>query len=327
MNKLLKIFSNLPSILDSKELNSICSIIFGIIFCVAILLFSILIIYVQFQHFSDIKTQKQKPTDKQKITSNSIVGTVESIHPWGRTEVVSMKSIELEYFEYCDEWVMYGDVVQPDGRKDYFMPVMKGHLNLDVKDLTQTWIEYGAYETGSLEKPETYQDFRLAHIKVKRGKIINIDYTHYRLLSNNTWSIIASWKAVVNPDIPDPISPIVEKDDTPVIVCGFCKGKGQKPTDVNKLMMDAGLALFINHHLNVDKCDKCVKLPYGNAYEYCETVESRYQTLLKEYAVAGPKIEMATCDKCMGMGTFSSKDLSTGKWITQEEYDEKNKKH
>lgn len=105
------------------------------------------------------------------------------------------------------------------------------------------------------------------------------------------------------------------------IVCFQCKGAGEYPTDVNKLMMDASLALFINHHLMVDKCEKCVKLPYGEAYEYCETVESKYQTLLKEYAAAGPKIEMASCDKCMGMGTFSSKDLSTGKWITQEKYD------
>ena len=92
-------------------------------------------------------------------------------------------------------------------------------------------------------------------------------------------------------------------------------------------MMDAGLALFINHHLNVDKCTKCAKLAYGNAYDYCETVQNKYKILLQEYGAVGPKIGMATCDKCMGMGTFSSKDLSTGKWITQEEYDEKHKKN
>lgn len=129
--------------------------------------------------------------------------------------------------------------------------------------------------------------------------------------------------AVLNPIHKKNIQKLSE--EPPLIVCSFCKGKGERPTDINKLMMDASLALFINHHLNVDKCDKCVKLPYGNAYEYCETVESKYQTLLKEYAAAGPKIDMASCEKCMGMGTFSSKDLSTGKWITQEEYDEKHK--
>ena len=95
------------------------------------------------------KLHKPKPIDRTKIVSSNVTGNVESIHPWGRTEVVPMKGIELEYFEYCDEWVMYGDVVQPVGRKGYFMPVLKGHLDLNVKEMTQTWIEYGGYETGS----------------------------------------------------------------------------------------------------------------------------------------------------------------------------------
>ena len=144
------------------------------------------------------KLKSNKPIDRQKITIDNIAGTVESIHPWGRTEIVPMKGIELEYFEYCDQWVMYGDVVQPDGRKGYFMPVMRGRLDLNVREITQTWIEYGSYATGLDEEAETYEDFRLAHIKVKRGKIINIEYTHYRLLSNKTWSIIASWESKLN---------------------------------------------------------------------------------------------------------------------------------
>lgn len=144
------------------------------------------------------KMSNNKPTDRQKITTNNLFGNVESIHPWGRTEVVPMKSVELEYFEYCDEWVMYGDVIQPEGRKDYFMPVLKGHLDLNVKEMTQTWIEYSGYETGSIEKPEIYQDFRMAHILVKNSRVVNIKYTHYRLDSNKSWSIIASWEAGFN---------------------------------------------------------------------------------------------------------------------------------
>jgi hypothetical protein len=89
------------------------------------------------------------------------------------------------------------------------------------------------------------------------------------------------------------IKNIQKLSEPPLITCNRCKGSGEYPTDVNKLMMDASLALFINHHLMVDKCEKCVKLPYGNAYEYCETVESKYSTLVKEYAAAGPKIDMA----------------------------------
>lgn len=128
------------------------------------------------------------------------------------------------------------------------------------------------------------------------------------------------------------LNPIHKKNiqklsEPPLITCNQCKGSGEYPTDINKLMMDASLALFVNHHLMVDKCEKCVKLPYGDAYEYCETVESKYLTLLKEYAATGPKIDMAACEECMGMGTFSSKDLTTGKWLTQKEHYERNKKN
>jgi hypothetical protein len=272
------------------------------------------------------KLTQNKPIDRQTISTDNITGNVESIHPWGRTEVVPMKSIELEYFEYCDEWVMYGDVVQPTGRKGYFMPVLRGRLNCKAtKHLTQTWIEHEVIDTMSNEKPETYEDFRVANIRAEKGKIIDINYSHYRLLSDHSWSMIASWKAIVNPDVPDPVPENIQKEsEHPVIVCSSCKGTGEKLTDVNKLMMDASLAIFFNHHLMVDKCTKCVKLPNGDGYDYCDVVNERYQTLLKEYAVVGPKMDMAACEQCMGMGTFSSQDSTTGKWLTQEEYDEKN---
>jgi hypothetical protein len=125
---------------------------------------------------------------------------------------------------------------------------------------------------------------------------------------------------------PVPKALVQKEPEPPLIVCSFCKGKGETPTDINKLMMDASLALFLNHHLMVDKCEKCVKLPYGDGYEYCDTVEKKYQILLQEYGAAGPKIDMAACSECMGMGTFSSKDLSTGKWYTQETWDKQHSK-
>jgi hypothetical protein len=82
---------------------------------------------------------------------------------------------------------------------------------------------------------------------------------------------------------------VQKEPEPPLIVCSFCKGKGETPTDVNKLMMDAKMALFLNHHLMVDKCEKCVKLPNGNQYEYCDTVEKKYQTLLQEMVLLGRK--------------------------------------
>ena len=143
---------------------------------------------------------KFKPVDRQTITSTQVTGNVESTHAWGRREIVLMKSIELEYFEYCNEWVMYGDVIQPVGRKDYFMPVMRGSLDFNVRDLTKTWVEHAEYKSGPIENPETFEDFRVANIRIKEGKIIDINYLHYRLLSNHTWNIISSWKAIVNSD-------------------------------------------------------------------------------------------------------------------------------
>ena len=269
------------------------------------------------------KNIKPKPVDRQTITSTEVTGNVESIHPWGRTEIVPMKNIELEYFEYCNEWVMYGDVVQPVGRKDYFMPVMRGNLNLNVKDLTQTWVAHEKYESGPIENPETFEDFRVADIRVKEGKIIDIHYTHYRLLSDHTWNIIASWKAIVNPDVPDPVPKNVQKNNAPLIVCSFCKGTGERKEDTNLIWRDAKMALWLNKHLMSDKCTNCIKS--DNKYEYCDEVNKQYEIYSKEYEKLGPKMEKTSCSKCMGMGQFSSFDTKKQRYITQEEYEESEK--
>ena len=115
-----------------------------------------------------------------------------------------------------------------------------------------------------------------------------------------------------------------QKHEKHLITCNQCKGTGEYPTDVNKLMMDASLALYINHHLMVDKCEKCVKLPHGDGYDYCDTVQNKYKILLQEYGAAGPKIDMAACEKCMGMGQFTTVKKD-GSYMTQEEYDEEHK--
>jgi len=124
------------------------------------------------------------------------------------------------------------------------------------------------------------------------------------------------------------LNPIHKKNiqklsEPPLITCNQCKGSGEYPTDINKLMMDASLALFINHHLMVDKCEKCVKLPYGDGYDYCDIVQNKYKILLQEYGAAGPKIDMAACEKCMGMGQFTTVKKD-GSYMTQEEYNETN---
>ena len=112
-----------------------------------------------------------------------------------------------------------------------------------------------------------------------------------------------------------------QKYEKHLITCNQCKGSGEYPTDINKLMMDASLALYLNHHLMVDKCEKCVKLPNGDDYEYCQAANDYYQTLVKGYAAAGPKIDMAACEQCMGMGQFTTMKKD-GSYMTQEEYNE-----
>ncbi|NDG29995.1 hypothetical protein EB118_07870 [bacterium] len=109
-----------------------------------------------------------------------------------------------------------------------------------------------------------------------------------------------------------------------LISCIYCEGTGERVEDVNKIMFDAKMALWLNKHLMVDRCPKCVKLPYGEHYDYCDKVNSQYQTFLKEYGAAGPKMSKTTCGHCMGMGQFTSKKAD-GTYLTQKEYEKKEK--
>lgn len=116
-----------------------------------------------------------------------------------------------------------------------------------------------------------------------------------------------------------------EKHKEIFIKCVYCKGTGERYEDVNKLLYDAKMALWFNKHLMIDKCTQCVKLPHGSGYDYCETAENQYLIYTQEYGAAGPKMEKTGCSKCMGMGSFSSFDMKTGKYLTQEEYEQKEK--
>lgn len=265
------------------------------------------------------KIIKSKPTDRQTLISTEVTGNVESIHIWGRTEIVPVTKIELEYFEYCDEWVMDGDIIQPSDRKNYFMPVLRGSLDFNVRDFTQTWIQHNKYESDPIEKAENFEDFRVADIRIKNGKIIDINYFHYRLSSSHTWNIIASWKANFNPDVPDTISEKVQKNNAPIIVCIYCDGTGERLEDTNLIWRDAKMALWLNKHLMNDKCKDCD----SKNDKYCGKVDNQHKVFLKEYETLGSKMEKTSCSECMGMGQFSSFDMKTKKYVTQEEYEKR----
>jgi len=111
-----------------------------------------------------------------------------------------------------------------------------------------------------------------------------------------------------------------------LLTCIYCKGTGERVEDVNRTMFMAKVQLYLNKHLMVDKCKECVKLEHGDAYSYCDKAENQYQIFLQEYGAAGPKITKTSCSECLGMGQFSSFDIKTQRYLSQEEYEIKEKR-
>jgi len=112
-------------------------------------------------------------------------------------------------------------------------------------------------------------------------------------------------------------------DKPPLLTCIYCQGTGERVEDVNRIIFLAKTQLYLNKHLAIDKCQNCVKLENGDCYIYCDEAEQQYQIFLKEYGAAGPKMEKTSCGECMGMGQFSSFDIKTQKYLTQKEYEQR----
>ena len=121
-----------------------------------------------------------------------------------------------------------------------------------------------------------------------------------------------------------------EKSKEIFIKCLYCKGSGEREEDVNELMYQAKMQLWFNKHIHTDKCEICDKVedkinyPFGGKF-LCPLAQTTFMFMMKEYAQAGPKLEKTGCSKCMGMGTFSSFDIEQQKYLTQEEYEAREK--
>lgn len=117
-----------------------------------------------------------------------------------------------------------------------------------------------------------------------------------------------------------------EKHKEIFIKCLYCKGTGEREEDINELMYQAKMQLWFNKHINIDRCKICDMIedkdqyPFGGKF-ICPLAQTTFMMMMKEYASVGPKIEKTGCSKCMGMGTFSSFDMKTQKYLTQEEYE------
>lgn len=122
-----------------------------------------------------------------------------------------------------------------------------------------------------------------------------------------------------------PIQSYNEKHKEHLISCLYCKGAGERIEDVNKTMFLAKTQLYLNKHLNIDKCEKCVKLEDSDGYDYCSEAKTQYEIFVKEYAAAGPNMIKTGCSECLGAGKFTIFDRKNNRYLTQEEYENKEK--
>lgn len=110
-----------------------------------------------------------------------------------------------------------------------------------------------------------------------------------------------------------------EKHKEHFISCIYCNGIGEREEDINLIMRDAKMALWLNYHLMSEKCKDCDN-KHNN---YCIKVDGQYTVFMEQYKKDGPKIEMTSCGECMGMGQFSSFDLKEQRYLTQEVYEKR----
>ncbi len=144
--------------------------------------------------------------------------------------------------------------------------------------------------------------------------LINI-YLENKYPSN--WNLFDELKYSIHPELrPKPVEE-KEKFDPPIIICPECKGSGEKIQDVNKMMMEAKCAIWMNGHTAGNRCKDCKIV--DNKYEHCEEAKTALNKFIEEYEKNGPEMSSAACPGCMGSGSFSTKH--DGVWINQEQYE------
>jgi hypothetical protein len=155
--------------------------------------------YNLYNYLKDKKTPKIEHKEPLHYVSSSVIGNVQSIHILGRTEVVPVHTIQLTRYFYEDNlWVLEepqtGGIIQPTGRKGYFMPVMSGNLN--TKYGSAQLVDIGNLENGENDE-EKWSEFRVANLIFKSDEPIAVHYKHYNY-KDGEWSEIASYSAKFN---------------------------------------------------------------------------------------------------------------------------------
>lgn len=144
-----------------------------------------------------------KMPDDVVYHSISASGTVESIHIGGRTEVVKVTGVRLtKHPGYSNKtkwgretclWRLDADIVQPEGRKNYFAPHLDGMV--DVKQKSGQLTEHGERPWDALTNMCVgWDQLRCANIVFKDEKPVSVHFTHMKY-DGEKWVEVAKYEA------------------------------------------------------------------------------------------------------------------------------------
>lgn len=151
----------------------------------------------------------RKPPESIKMPDDVIYhssrasGTVESIHIGGRTEVVEVTGVRLtKHPAYSNKtkwgretclWRLDAEIVQPEGRKNYFSPHLDGMV--DVKQKSGQLTEHGERPWDALTNMCVgWDQLRCANIVFKDDKPVSLYFTHMKY-DGEKWVEVAKYEA------------------------------------------------------------------------------------------------------------------------------------
>jgi len=173
-----------------------------IIFHLGVAMFADDVLGFMFARFAEKPLESITPDGVVYHASNAS-GTVESIHIGGRTEVVKVTGVRLtKHPGYCNKtkwgretclWRLDADIVQPEGRKNYFAPHLDGMV--DVKQKSGQLTEHGERPWDALTNMCVgWDQLRCANIVFKDEKPVSLHFIHMQY-NGEKWIEVASFEA------------------------------------------------------------------------------------------------------------------------------------
>lgn len=177
-------------------------VFFLIVFHLGVAMFADDVLGFIFARFAEKPLESITPDGIVYHASNAS-GTVESIHIGGRTEVVRVTGARLtKHPGHCNKtkwgretclWRLDTDIVQPEGRKNYFAPHLDGMV--DVKQKSGQLTEHGERPWNALTNMCVgWDQLRCANIVFKDDRPISVHFIHMQY-NGEKWIEVASFEA------------------------------------------------------------------------------------------------------------------------------------